>query len=163
MKSKFLAPLQGIWSQANARERRLILAAAVVVGLAVLYVYAESVFVQSSRLSRELPAARAALARMQAEAGELDKLRQAKTSSGTVQDPAKALESLTAAAHSRGLELNFVVNGEGIAANGEGPFPTVIDWLASVQAEQFLRPTRLSLESKGERVRLDVQLQTVQP
>jgi general secretion pathway protein M len=57
------APIQAYWQQRNARERTLLTACAVVVGLAAIYLIAEPIARDRARLQRSLPALRADAAR----------------------------------------------------------------------------------------------------
>lgn len=155
---KIPAPIANQLAQASPRERRMLTIAAGVVALALLLSLFDAILKQQDRLAAELPRARAQLARMQAEAAELERL---KPVADTAAPPALngQIEALQAAARSRGLGLEITTDGEGIKASGNAAFPALLDWLASVQADQHLRPARMVLQAQGEVVAVDLGLE----
>lgn len=140
----------------SPREQRLILLAALVVGLGLMLSLAEWVWSEQARLRSALPGAQATLARMQDDAAALSQLaRQARPQSVPLATAARAAH---AAGVSRGLHLETAESGNGITASGQGRFDAVIDWLASVQADQRLRLARVVLTSRDGSTHFEVSL-----
>lgn len=145
------------WLAARApRERRLIALAAAVVSIAAAVSVADWSRHERARLAQQLPLTQAQLARMQVDAAELARLARL-----PVPPPvpiATLARSAGAAAASRGLALDIAADGTGLAVSGSGGFDAVIDWLASVHAQQRLRVSRITMQVVDGGVRLDAVL-----
>lgn len=141
----------------SARERRLVLAAVAVVGLAVMATAVEWVLRERARLDQELPRARAQLLQMQDDAAELAQLDRERGALPQV-DPAALALSVETAARVRGLTVDVQSVSGGVQVSGTGSFPAVMEWLAGVQAESRLRPNRMTLAREDRTVRFDAVL-----
>lgn len=140
----------------SPREQRLILIAGLVVGLGLVLSLAEWVWSEQSRLRSALPGAQAALARMQDDAAALSQLaRQTRPQPVPLATAARAAH---AAGVSRGLSLETAESGNSLSASGHGRFDAIVDWLASVQADQRLRPVRVVLTSRDGSTHFEVSL-----
>lgn len=141
----------------SARERRLVLAAVAVVGLALIATAVEWVLRERARLDQELPRARAQLLQMQDDAAELAQLDRERGALPQV-DPAALALSVETAARVRGLTVDVQPVAGGVQVSGSGSFPAVMEWLAGVQAESRLRPNRMTLAKEDRSVRFDAVL-----
>jgi type II secretory pathway component PulM len=149
--SPHLAGARAAWARLSARERRLVLTAAVVVAGALAAVAIERTFAEHRRLRHALPQAQAAFARMQQDAAELSALRATPPLSRSA-DPVGAARA-AAAAH--GLELQLAATVDGIEARGRAPAAPLLDWIATLHADLGLRATRVELKRDGEALQLD--------
>lgn len=149
--------VQGAWQQASVRERRLMLAAVLVVGVAAVLLSVESLMAQQQRLDAALPLRRAELTQMQADAAALSRLNEAARPADV--SLATRQRTLEAMAASRGLTLSVTVVGDRLQVGGEGAPAAWLDWLAEVQRQTHLRPVRLTLAMAGGSARLDAELQ----
>jgi len=137
----------------NPRERRLVSAAALVIAATLLWLLAEWSFAERNRLEKRLPAAEAELARMQAQAEELAQLRRlAPPPETTLNVRAQAAR---AAAAARKLDLVIDADPAGLRISGKVQAATLLDWLASMQAQQQLQVGELSARVAGNK--LDVE------
>lgn len=140
----------------SPRERRLLLIAFAVISIGVVVTLSEWVWRERQRLAVRLPEARNALATMQNDAAELSRLEKVQP------PPALSLAALaqtaSAAGASRGLALEIEQTGTALRAEGSGSFTAITDWLASLQADQRLRPTRVVMEVQGGQVRFETTL-----
>lgn len=148
--------LAGALAQRTPRERRLLAAAALVVGAAALVTLADGLVHERTRLARALPDARAELARMQDDAAELQRLRQ--IPAPTAATPATLLESARAAAAARGLGLSITAAGDTLQARGNADFDALVGWLAAMQSELQLRPLRATIDARGDAVGVEIEL-----
>ncbi len=147
----------GQWYAARSpQERRLLAVAALVIGAALLFLLAEWTWQEQRRLARQLPDARQQLARMQEEAGEIQRLKRLPANEAV--PLATLAQSVQAAARSRGLTISIEPTLETLEVSGSGAFPTVIDWLASLQVEQGLRATRAVLDEASGMTRFTLTL-----
>lgn len=144
---------------ASARERLLILVAALAVAAGLLLSLADWSYREHRRLVVALPAAEARLARMQDQSDELGRLRRAAAPPETPVGVRSA--AAAAAAQARGLVLEFQELPDAVVISGTGSAPAVLDWLAAMQAEQHLRPEELALTPDQDRVRISGKLQAV--
>ena len=161
-----LESLRQQWRARSPRERQALLAAGAVLLLAALVSAVDWTLREQQRLAMRLPEARAELVRMQDSAAELTRLNE--------QNPPAPLgldtlaQAARAAAASRRLALD---EGENVAAGsdgtlrlaGRGAFGDVIDWLASLQAEQRAQPQRVMLEAGAQGVTFETSLATPAP
>lgn len=141
----------------SARERRLVLAAVAVVGLALMATAVEWVLRERARLDQELPRARAQLLQMQDDAAELAQLDRERGALPQV-DPAALALSVETAARVRGLTVDVQPVSGGVQVSGSGSFQAVMEWLAGVQAESRLRPNRMTLAKENRAVRFNAVL-----
>lgn len=151
-----LSSLEGMLATRTPRERRLIALATAVVAFGAALWLADWSGRERERLAYQLPHAQAQLATMQTDAAELAQL---------VRLPAPApvplatlAQSAAAAAASRGLALDIAADGSGLLVSGSGGFDALVDWLASVHAQQRLRVSRIALQVADGAVRLDAVL-----
>lgn len=140
----------------SPRERRLLVIAFAVIAIGVVVSLSEWAWRERQRLAVELPEARNAFATMQNDAAELARLER------TPPPAALALATLaqmaSAAGASRGLSLEIEQTGTALRAEGTGSFTAITDWLASLQADQRLRPTRVVMAVQGDKVRFEATL-----
>ena len=145
-----IAPLKTRLAALNPRERRLVLSAALLIGATLLYLLGEWTFSERNRLDRRLPIAETELTRMQAEAEELAQLQR------LTPPPATSLmvraQAARAAAAARQLNLIIDADRSGLRVTGSAQPGPLLDWLASMQAQQQLQPAEFSLEANGERL-----------
>lgn len=152
-------PMAGVMRKMAPRERRMTaLAAALVVGAGTLSLLEWST-AELGRLARALPAAEARLAQMQEQAEELAGLGRAATIPAT--PLAVRAEAAQAAAAVRSLEIEVDTLADGLAVSGSGPAPAWLEWLASMQAEQGLRPVELELRRAGDAIELSARLAAI--
>lgn len=142
--SAALPSLPRLFAARSPRERRLIAIAAAVVALGAVLWLADWSTRERARLALQLPQARAQLAAMQHDAAELAQL--ARRSPPAPLPLTTLAQSAAAAAVSRGLTLDIAPSGNGLAVSGRGPFDAVIDWLASMHAQQRLRVSRIAMQ-----------------
>lgn len=143
-------PIRQFLAARSPRERRMVRLAALVVSLGVLVSVTEWVTSEYARLSRRLPQARAQLLDMQNDAAEL--LRLSRLTVPPEIPLATATAAARAAANTRGLNLSITISGSGLQIEGSGAFAAITDWLASMHADQRLRPTRMVMEVQGAEV-----------
>ncbi|MBX3684714.1 MAG: type II secretion system protein M [Rhodocyclaceae bacterium] len=134
----------------NPRERRLVLTATLLIGATLLYLLAEWTFSERNRLDKRLPIAETELTRMQAEAEELAQLR--RLTPPTATSLVVRAQAARAAAAARQLDLVIDADRNGLRVTGSAPPGPLLDWLASMQAQQQLQPGDFKLESSGERL-----------
>lgn len=153
-----LASLRARFQNLAPREQKLVLIMLAVIGVALLWACFAWQLKENARLDKALPQARAQLARMQDAAAEITRLR-------AKGKPAQAtgkilLESLQAAAHGHGLELelqgaeNGLVRISGKAQN----FDAWVAWLGQVQREQGLSPVYADIAQEPQGIRIEAQL-----
>lgn len=138
-----LSKIAGLLAARAPRERRLIALAATVVSIAAAISVAEWSGHERARVAQQLPQSQARLAKMQQDAAELAHL--ARLPAPTPVPVATLVQSASAAAASRGLALEIAAEGNGLTVAGSGSFDTLIDWLASVHAQQRLRVSRITM------------------
>ena len=154
-----MSALLNRYRAASARERRMLLLAAVVIVGALLLTLADWAHSEGQRLDRALPAAQARLARMQAQADELTRLRAAPP---LAEAPLRVRgDAARAAANARGLKLEIEIGPDSLQISGQGSAATLLDWIATVQAEQGLRPTELEVHAEGDGQRFSGRLVAV--
>lgn len=151
-----LSSLQGLLATRTPRERRLIALATAVVALGAALWLADWSGRERERLARQLPQAQAQLAKMQADAAELAQL--ARLPAQAPVPLATLAQSAAAAAASRGLALDVTADGNALVVSGSGTFDALVDWLASVHAQQRLRVSRITMQVTDGAVRLDAAL-----
>lgn len=151
-----IARLSGLLAQRTPREQRFVATAALVVAAAAALSLGDWLVHERERLATRLPHAHAEFARMQQDAADLRRLREAPPPAAL---PAAALlESARAAAASRGLGLSISAAGDTLQVRGEAEFGALVDWLAALHAELRLRPVRAQLEARGNRVAVEFDL-----
>lgn len=136
----------------NPRERKLVVTAATLIALALLWLLAEWSFSERNRLDKRLPAAEAELARMQTEADELAQLRRLTPPAATTL--AVRAQAARAAAAARQLDLLIDADTNGLRISGTAPAAALLDWLASLQAQQQLQVSELSLQVAGDALKI---------
>ncbi|MDX9699226.1 MAG: type II secretion system protein GspM [Rhodocyclaceae bacterium] len=140
----------------SPRERRMILLAMLVVAGALLVWLTEWTLAEHRRLATQLPTAQAQLVQMQADAAELSRLQ---TLPAPATTPTEALlGAASAAASSRGLKVSIERSGHLLQAEGSGGFAALVDWLATLQAEQRLRAAQVSMETRGDTIHFRIAL-----
>lgn len=143
----------------DARERRLVALAAIVVCAAAAWTLIDWAMTQRTQLARRLPEARAQLLQMQAQAEELARLQQT-SPPAAVGLPGRA-EAARAAARARQLDLTIDTAGSGLVISGQAPADAFLDWLASMHGEQRLRVAKLNLEPTARGIRIEGQLDSM--
>ena len=128
---------------ASPRERQQLGIAAIAIAVLIVASLADWSHSERRRLALAVPAATAQLARMQDQAEELGRLQRAAAPAAA--SPAVRAEAARAAAGARGLTLTIELTPEALVVAGSGEAAALLDWLASIQAEQRLRPTELEL------------------
>lgn len=127
----------------SPRERRALALAGVVVLTALLYQGYEFMARDGKRLALELPRKKYALAVMQRDAAEIERLR---GSPGTDRATGgQILEAVRSAAEARGLKLALLAEGEAIRVEGEGEHAQILAWLAEIAEHDGLYPTSFTL------------------
>ena len=121
---------------------------------------------EQQRLAVRLPEARAELVRMQDDAAELTRLNEQSVPAPLSLDT--LAQAARAAAASRRLALDegesLATAGDGtLRLAGQGAFGDIIDWLASLQAEQRAQPQRVMLEAGAQSVTFETSLATPAP
>lgn len=139
--------LRSILTSRSPREQRLIVIAVSVIAIALLVVLLEWTLTEQRRVQQQLPEARAQLARMQDDAAEL--LRLSRQSSAPALDLNTLARTVQASAAARGLTAKVEVSGASLQLEASGPFTSLIDWLAAIQAEQRLRATQVDMNQQG--------------
>lgn len=130
--SRYTQPLQDFWSARDARERRMLSIAAVVVGLAVLYLLLIDPAIEGrAQLNKTLPNLRQQVAQMESLAKEASELSE-------VEAPAVepvSRPSVEAALARNGLKAqNLTVNNEMVVTQFSGvSFAQLIRWLQDMQ------------------------------
>lgn len=140
----------------SPRERRLLVIAITVIAVGVVITLSEWVWRERQRLAVQLPEARSALAGMQNDAAELARLERIPPPAAL--PLATLAQTASAAGASRGLSLEIEQTGTALRAEGSGSFAAITDWLASLQADQRLRPVRVVMEVQGDQVRFETTL-----
>ena len=162
-----LESLRQQWRARSPRERQALLAAGAVLLLAALVSVVDWTLREQQRLAVRLPEARAELVRMQDSAAELTRLNEQSLPAPLGLDTLAQAARAAAAARRRALD-----EGENVAAAGSdgtlrlagrGAFGDVIDWLASLQAEQRAQPQRVMLEAGAQSVTFETSLATPAP
>lgn len=149
-RTSLLAPFKalGTWLDSRApRERRLLKALAGFLPLAAAVAVLGWALDEQQRLDRRLPLALAELERMQQDATELARLKSMAPPPALT--PTALAGAARAAAGARELKLDIEPGPDGLLVRGNAPLPALVDWLAAVQAEQGLRPTRLEYAEAG--------------
>ena len=136
----------------NPRERRLVLTATLLITATLLWLLTEWAFTERQRLDRRLPIAESELAGMQAEAEELAQLRRLPPPAAT--SLAVRAQAARAAAAARQLDLVIDADTNGLRITGNAQAGPLLDWLASMQAQQQLQVSDLSLEVSGEKLKV---------
>lgn len=132
----------------SPRERRLILIAASVISLALFIALWEWTLSEQRRLQHQVPEAQAQLVRMQDDAAEL--LRLSRLPAATALDADTLAQTVRATAQARGLSAKVDGLGQGVQVEARGTFPNLVDWLATLQAEQRLRATRVDMNQQAD-------------
>ena len=126
----------------SLRERRALRAAFAVVLTAALLLGAEGLLAERARLDRQLPLLAAGLARMEGDAAELARLRQAPRTLA-----AADAAVLNASAASHGLEVDIGASGDqAFHIAGHGPLPRLLPWLGEIHAEYGLRVAEMQFD-----------------
>ncbi len=152
-----LTRLTGAWQAASPRERKLLVAAAAVVGVALVVSALDWSREQRTRLGRSLPRAEAQLEQVQESATEITRLR-AQPVPRRPTGPA-LLETVQASAKSRGLTIQ--ASGDGLQLKGQGGFDDLVTWLATLQTDIGLRVMRMEIQGQGAAASIDVVLVAV--
>ena len=144
------------WQAISPRERRLVLAAGVVVLVGLVVSLLDWSRSERGRLARSLPRAEAQLEQVQEAATELTRLR-GQTAPQRAAGPA-LLEAAQASARSRGLALALQGTGDGLQIKGQVSLDAFVDWLAALQRDQGLRVQRLEIQGQGSTAGIDAVL-----
>lgn len=140
----------------SPRERRLLNFAVAVIVIGIVITLSEWVWRERQRLAVQLPEAQRALASMQHDAAELARLE--RLSPPALLPLATLAQTASAAGTTRGLSLEIEQTGTALRAEGSGSFAAITDWLASLQADQRLRPVRVVMEVRDGQVRFEATL-----
>lgn len=135
------------WQGLAPRERRLVAAAAVLVGLALVWLLAvQPAWRTLQRAPAEIDRLEAELQTMQRLAGEAQALR------GTAPvPPEQAQAALKAATDRLGSQAQFSLQGERVVVRFTGIAPSALrDWLAEARAGARARPVAAALQRSGE-------------
>lgn len=151
-----IARLGQAWQAISPRERRLVLAAGIVVLIGLVVTLLDWSRSERSRLARSLPHAEAQLEQVQEAATELTRLR-GQTSPQRATGPALQ-EAAQASAKSRGLGLALQATGDGLQIKGQASLDAFVDWLAALQRDQGLRVQRLEIQGQGASAGIDAVL-----
>lgn len=148
--------LANAWQARNPRERTLLIAAATVIGVALVVNLLDWSRSQRTRLGRSLPRAEAQLEQVQESATEIARLR----AQPVPQRPAgpALLEMVQASAKTRGLGLAIQTMGDGLQVKGQAGLDAFVDWLAALQRDQGLRVQRLEVQGQGSAASIDAVL-----
>ena len=151
-----IARLGQAWQGITPRERRLVLAAGVVVLVGLVVSLLDWSRSERGRLARSLPRAEAQLELVQEAATELTRLR-GQTAPQRAAGPA-LLEAAQASAKSRGLGLALQASGDGLQIKGQASLDAFVDWLAALQRDQGLRVQRLEIQGQSGGASIDAVL-----
>lgn len=148
--------LAAAWQARNPRERTLLIAAATVIGVALVVNLLDWSRSERTRLGRSLPRAEAQLEQVQESATEIARLR----AQPVPQRPAgpALLEMVQASAKTRGLGLAIQTMGDGLQVKGQAGFDELVAWLATLQKDQGLRVARMELQQQGPTASVDLVL-----
>ena len=145
------------WYSRSVSERRVLLATAIFLGALGFGFASYAIRIEQDHLRQAIPAASAALQRMQDDATEVDRLR---AQSPVAPPQGQALVgALTASIRSYGLDL--VLSNEGadrFRVQGRVGFDQAIAWFATVQRDYQLRITTLAVTRQDGVVKLDAVL-----
>ena len=126
----------------SPRERRALRAALAVVLAAVLLLGTESLLAERARLDHQLPLLAESLVRMERDAAELARLRQAPR---TLAAADAALLGASAASH--GLEVDIEAGGgQAFHIAGHAALPLLLPWLGEIHAEYGLRVAEMQFD-----------------
>lgn len=139
--------LRAWYAACAAHERRLLALVATVVLGSTLIALAEHLVAERERLARSLPTARLAYLGMEQDSLALAALRERPVLAAP---PIATLpDSIRASANARGIVAEVRIAGDLIEAGGHITLPALVDWLATLHAEQRLRPKQLELQPAG--------------
>ena len=144
------------WRARNPRERTLLIAAATVIGVALVVNLLDWSRIERARLGRSLPRAEAQLEQVQESATEIARLR-AQPVPQRPTGPA-LLEMVQASAKARSLGLAIQAMGDGLQVKGQAGFDELVAWLAALQHDQGLRVARMELQQQGPTASVDLVL-----
>lgn len=145
------------WSGLVPRERALVAAMVVVLGIAAIWSLADWTQAERKRLARALPQAKARLAAMRDDAAEVQRLQRMQARPAV--PPASLAEPLQASARARGLTMDVRVDGGGVHAKGGGSFDLIVEWLAEAQRDHGLGVARLITNRGPNGVAIEADLQ----
>lgn len=157
MKPAILAGALGYWRQRNVREKRLLLAAGLVVSLAAIWTVAESLHHEQERLARALPRAEAQLAQIRHNSAQYAQIAGERRAGIEARNAAP--DPLRSRLHALGVPVEVAPDGAGIRLRGDAAFEDLIKAIAVIHKELGLRVEQLHItrQSAG-LVRLDVLL-----
>lgn len=144
---------QSFWQARAPRERRALLLMTIVVLLAMAVQILWSAHRARERLHREVPALRAELAAMQAQALEWRRLRAQGEPMPMLSDAAldAAVRASLAGLNGSGSALTSrLIGSRQIALQGQVDFDRWVDWLAQMQSSQQLTLVRCEVRAKGQ-------------
>ena len=159
--SEVMQTLSQALGRLNARERRLIVLAAAVIGAAALWAFAEWSLNERERLAARVPQAHAELARMQADAAQLNDLATRRAPVWPARD--EAARMAVAAADSVAIALEVERLGAQLRISGHAPLPSVLSVIANLQADAGLRPVRATLVQEAAGTRFEIDLVAATP
>lgn len=141
--SQLLRQWQGLLAQRTPRERLALALAASIIAAALAYLGYEALMRDRQRLARQLPKLQVLRDRMQRDAASLEQLRH--QPAATHAPIAQRLAAAQAAAAGRGLKLTLTMEGDLIAASGEGSQEAIFGWLADIATNTGLYPAKLTV------------------
>lgn len=135
------------WQALAARERAMLIAAAAVVGLALVWALAfEPAWSGRQKLAAELPVLRAKLARVESLAGEAAQLSNVAGSTASAQQLRAQLERSLATAGLSTRVQSINVSGELVELRLKAvPFPALAFWLDAALRETRMRVVDASI------------------
>ncbi|HEX5125675.1 MAG TPA: type II secretion system protein GspM [Rhodocyclaceae bacterium] len=155
-----LSPLtraQQYWAERNPRERRLILIAALVVSVGLLWTLHDWQATERTRLDRLLPTVQAQVKAMQDDAAELARLRS--LTRAPHPDAGRDIEALQGSATAQNLPLSIRSEGDNILVSGTAlPFDAWIIWLAGAQNTQRLKVQTMEVTREANGLHIEARL-----
>lgn len=148
--------LAAAWQARNPRERTLLIAAAVVIGVAIAVSFLDWTRSERTRLGRSLPRAEAQLEQVQESATEIGRLR-AQPAPQRLTGPT-LLEAVQATAKARALGVTIQSAGDGLQVKGQAGFDDLVGWLATLQQDHGLRVQRMEVQQQGATASVDLLL-----
>jgi general secretion pathway protein M len=149
------------WHERNARERRLLGIAALVVGLGLLWSIYGWQAAERKRLDHLLPTAQAQVRTMQDNAAELGRLRSQARKPAL--DSARIAESLQGSAAAQSLPLIIRGDGDRVLVSGSAlPFDAWAAWLAAAQNMHGLKVQMLEANREANGLHIEARLTQAQ-
>jgi len=152
--------LRRLWSEREPRERSLLAGAALLVGLALLYlVLVEPAVSSIARLQRSLPLARAQAAELEALLGEVRALKaRPAVATGSGKDALPALEQSLAAAGLKAARVVPLANGAFQLTFSNVSYASWSVWLAAAERELGMHAIAVTVRATSAAGNADVEL-----